>query len=72
MTKERVREIREAMLCSITFEDGTKGHAMGTEVGCIVYQPQDNGWYLVTEYDMDGDCVAQGYDKMPPKESQVS
>ena len=62
-TKENVRETHDAILTSIKFTDGTEGFGQATELGCLIHQPQDNGWFVVTEYNFEGVLLSQGYEK---------
>ena len=64
ITKQNVKDIHEGILSSIVFTDGSVGYGQATELGCKINQMQDNGWYLVTEYDFDGFMLSQGYEKV--------
>lgn len=61
-----IKEAHESKeLLGVTFSDGTRGFAKPTELGCLVYQPQEGSdWYETIEYDLDGNILSEGVSKI--------
>ena len=61
-----IKKVHESdELLGVTFFDGTRGFAKPTELGCLVYQPQENSdWYETIEYDLKGNVLSNGVSRI--------